>query len=265
MITISISSIKGGVGKTTTALAFASGLVNLGYRVLCIDTDGQCNFTTVVCAEPPEVDLDDIIAGPDAATGKVTHIEDCIVRSKYFGDIVACNKNLQGSLADKRYPEMDKIFCLKDELDRVRGKYDFCIIDTPPGYGLMLITAVTASDYLVLPALASTFSIKGTDDIIRHATGIKRFNPSLKIAGILICMDKKNTKMSKSAASSYQYIAESIGSKCFSTSIRHSVNIEKAHATHRSIYSLDVGKYKINSVAEDYRKALDELISTINT
>ena len=42
---ISISNIKGGVGKTTTVSVLAVGLAEKGYRVLMVDSDPQTNLT----------------------------------------------------------------------------------------------------------------------------------------------------------------------------------------------------------------------------
>ncbi|MBL0610496.1 ParA family protein [Aeromonas jandaei] len=45
MKTISIFNNKGGVGKTTLGYNVATSLAGLGYKVLVVDVDPQCNFT----------------------------------------------------------------------------------------------------------------------------------------------------------------------------------------------------------------------------
>ncbi|MBQ1380022.1 MAG: AAA family ATPase, partial [Erysipelotrichaceae bacterium] len=51
MKTITIANQKGGVAKTTTALCIANGLQEVGYSVLMIDLDPQCNTTTTYQAQ----------------------------------------------------------------------------------------------------------------------------------------------------------------------------------------------------------------------
>uniref|UniRef100_UPI0026F3909C ParA family protein n=1 Tax=Romboutsia ilealis TaxID=1115758 RepID=UPI0026F3909C len=47
MKVITLANQKGGCGKTTTSHTLATGLHNRGYKVLAIDCDPQCNFSTV--------------------------------------------------------------------------------------------------------------------------------------------------------------------------------------------------------------------------
>ena len=50
-IKIAIANRKGGIGKSTTALAISAGLIKRGYKVLMIDTDPQRNTTNVYKAK----------------------------------------------------------------------------------------------------------------------------------------------------------------------------------------------------------------------
>jgi len=54
MKVISISNVKGGVGKTTTAAVLSAGLTAKGYKVLMIDSDPQTNLTMCFRQEPPD-------------------------------------------------------------------------------------------------------------------------------------------------------------------------------------------------------------------
>ena len=51
---ISVSNVKGGVGKTTTAAILSAGLTARGYKVLMIDSDPQTNLTMCFMPEPPD-------------------------------------------------------------------------------------------------------------------------------------------------------------------------------------------------------------------
>lgn len=46
-IQIAVANQKGGIGKSTTALALTAGLKERGYSVLMVDTDPQRNTTNV--------------------------------------------------------------------------------------------------------------------------------------------------------------------------------------------------------------------------
>ena len=50
MHVLSVSSLKGGVGKTTVALGLASAALNQGINTLVIDLDPQCDATSGLAA-----------------------------------------------------------------------------------------------------------------------------------------------------------------------------------------------------------------------
>ena len=58
MKTLAIFNHKGGVGKTTLAVNAADALVDLGFRVMLVDADPQCNLTSFYL---PEKELDELL------------------------------------------------------------------------------------------------------------------------------------------------------------------------------------------------------------
>ena len=115
-IKIGIANRKGGIGKSSTALALAAGLQNRGYKVLMVDTDPQCNTTKVYRAKIDGVaTLYDIIFSGYKAS-------DCVQHTNY-GDIIASDKSLENSDTQVRpSPTMYKY--IKKALKELDNNYD---------------------------------------------------------------------------------------------------------------------------------------------
>ena len=129
-VKIALANRKGGVGKTTTALALAAGLIKKKKKVLMIDTDPQRNTTRVYQAETEGVaTLYDIIFANYKA-------EDVIQKTPY-GDIIASDENLiNADTQIKPGPGMYKY--IKNAVKSIEKNYDFIIFDTPPHTGVLL-------------------------------------------------------------------------------------------------------------------------------
>ncbi len=61
MKSIAIINQKGGVGKTTTALALAAGLSRKGKRALQVDLDAQANITQTLGADDSGLTVLDVL------------------------------------------------------------------------------------------------------------------------------------------------------------------------------------------------------------
>ena len=76
MRTISVSTQKGGVGKTTTAQALAQGLARKGYRTLLIDLDGQqAGLTSVMGASIAGNTAYEVLKGECTIKDAIQHTE----------------------------------------------------------------------------------------------------------------------------------------------------------------------------------------------
>ena len=135
--TIGVISIKGGVGKTTTAVNIGSALSEMGKRVLLVDA----NYSA------PNLALHLGLVKPEAATihdvltGRAP-IEKAIY--EYEGGF----HFIPGSL-NPQYGKID-IFMLKKKLKEIKGNYDAIIIDSSPTLNNELLSTIIASDELVV-------------------------------------------------------------------------------------------------------------------
>jgi chromosome partitioning protein len=143
---ISIGSQKGGVGKTTTSLALAAGLAQKGKKVLLIDVDYQANSSKVLLPEYQKLDIQDTVYAtvlerkplPVHKTG-IENLE--IVPSH----ILLSNADLTFITAlDNRAQR------LKTQLEKVRDRWDYVLIDCPPSIGWLTLNAFTASDKIII-------------------------------------------------------------------------------------------------------------------
>ncbi len=132
---IGMVSLKGGVGKTTTAASVGASLYgDFGKRVLLIDGNlGVPNLGFHFNKPFPQPSL------PDVLNGK-TGIRDAVTVCRHGLDLLLTP--LSGEEAD--------LASLKEKLEEVRGDYDFIIIDSSPTMGPELDGVIAAADELIL-------------------------------------------------------------------------------------------------------------------
>ena len=141
---LAIINQKGGVGKSTTALAIGAGLSLKGYSVLFIDLDAQGNLSYTLGADTKGYNAMGVLERPETAKEEIQHTPQ--------GDIIASSPKLAG--ADKLLEETGKEYRLKEALDSLQGAYDYIIVDTPPALGILTINALTACTGAIIPAQA---------------------------------------------------------------------------------------------------------------
>ena len=194
---ISIVNNKGGVGKTTVAMNLAHALTRRDRRLLVIDMDSQCNATSLLL--------------PRRYAEKNTLYE------LYSEPGIDISQNIYPTEYEKLFclPNTDSITALEPHLlkalpgsfrilrSRIReyclNNYDFTLIDCPPNMGFYVISALHASDFVIVPNLAgSAFSIDGLLKAIELIHEIQQDgNPDLKFLRLLINQVDRRTSMTK--------------------------------------------------------------------
>lgn len=247
---ISVSSEKGGVGKTTVTVNVASGLAKLGKKVLVIDLDQQGNASQALGyikdGKPTIAELIyNTIAGIDIDYSEtIRHGSDGV-------DYVAASPMLT-AITTFMANSSDSNYILKSVLSNdVYSDYDYILLDCRTLLDLLVSNAMNASDRIIIPVESGVFSFEGLSKMIDKVKSINATtNPKLKVLGILLNKQIR-TNVSMSIADS---IREAYPDLTFSATIPFCpAQTENAVCEAKSCVSIDrssVGTAFINVAKE---------------
>ena len=183
MKVVALYSIKGGVGKTSTAVNLAWEAAQ-DHRVLLWDLDPQ-GATTFLLEVKPKLKggVDSLVSGRTTARAAV--------RSTAYD-------HLDVLPADDTYRELDLVFDaakkstqrIEKVLDTVKDDYDLIVLDCPPGASLVAENALRAADLIVVPLVPSPLSIRSLDQVKALVAESPRPAP---ILGFLSMVDRRKT------------------------------------------------------------------------
>ena len=246
---VSVGNQKGGVGKTTTAHALATGLAGRGYRVLAIDIDPQRNLSYAMGADlESDATIYRVLRKDMTAAQAIQHCPQ--------GDIIAASIDL--SLADKEFNTLGREYLLKEALESVEQDYDFCVIDTPPALGILTINTYVASHELIVTMDTDAFAMQGMAELAKTIAQVRKYsNPNLVIAGILLTRYEGRTILNKTLKEQVELNAQALHTKVFQTFIRKNIAIKEAQLSRQAIY--DYAPY--SNTAFDYRRFVREYLN----
>jgi chromosome partitioning protein len=248
---ISITNQKGGVGKSTTAQALASGLASLkGFKVLLVDLDSQGNATYATGEQKIEATVYEVMTDKEIITNAIYEAGKI--------DILPSSPNL--SKLDIELDQTGKEYKLKEAINKVKKYYDYIIIDTPPALGILTVNALTTSDFVVIPAQADIYSLQGVGQLLETIEGIKKYtNKGLQLCGVLLTRYDARTILSKDMRAMIERTAEQVGTFLYNTVIREGIAVKEAQASRQDIFSYDAKSHAAN----DYSDFMGELLERV--
>lgn len=84
---------------------------------------------------------------------------------------------------------MSRETVLRRYVDSVKREYDYVLLDCRPSLGMLVINALSASDYVLVPVQADYLAAEGMTELVGTVRSVQRqINPRLKIGGVFLTM-----------------------------------------------------------------------------
>lgn len=242
---LSITNLKGGVGKTTLCYHLAYLFTTKNFKTLLIDIDPQGNLTS--CYFPSSTDTSSHV--------KLLFENEIPIPLKINENLYIVTSSIELSKYELQV-KLESYFKLKAYLDlpEIKKNWNVILIDTPPALNIFTSNALIASEYVLCVVDPGEFAISGYREVKSIVLDVvKKINPKVRLLGLVFNMVKPKTKNFKAL---YQRCVETFEDEVFTSYIRYSTAIRNALLKRQSVFEYN----KLHPVCKEFVDVFEELV-----
>lgn len=260
-LTIAVSNLKGGVGKTETAVDLGKKIAIEGLKVLLLDFDAQGTATLISSGFIPDLELryedtitNVLLSDPDS-------IHKVIMKTHFDGfHIIPANLAIQDCdllLTNERENSQDRLGSpfsrLTTALEKIKNNYDVILIDCGPNLGALTLNAIVACDGMVIPLPPNMNDYSSFIMFTATLRNMFRELEGKKLTYLRILISKHNN--SNEALQMENMMREQLGRYILTNHMCETIEVAKAANEIGTIYDVT----KPRGSREAYRRALQHL------
>jgi len=248
MRSIALVNQKGGCGKTTTAVNLASCFALAGRKVLLIDMDPQGHAGLGVGIRPERIEKSIY----EVLLGKI----------KIDEAIRPCNEHLHVIPSDVVLSAFEQVMAgvagreyqLKRSIDDLDDEYDYLVLDSPPGVGLLTFNVLMACNEVIVPVDSSIFSLHGLRKLLDTLALVESEEGRQFSIRILAANLDVRTRFSKTVL---ETLRTEFSGQCFHTVIHSGTRVREAAAGGKPIAEYAPACRS----CDEYRRLSDEILA----
>ncbi len=234
---------KGGVGKSSITCNLAAVAASKGKRALVVDLDPQSNSTSYLGH-----------SGKDNVAGITEFFESTIsrayrdfeaedyIRETRFPNLFLISASVALVDMEQKLESRHKIYKLREFLEGVRDDFDEIFLDTPPALNFFSLSALIATDRVIMPFDCDAFSRDALLDLVMSLEEIREdHNRDMVIEGVIINQFMVRAKLPRAAVEEIK----KTGLRILKPYLSSSVKMKESHAANTPLINL-APKHKLS-------------------
>jgi chromosome partitioning protein len=157
-----VANQKGGVGKTTSVAALGGILAARGHRVLLLDCDPHASLTSYFGFDSEKLSHSLFDWFAQEPTSRKQALNTILTLKNDKVHLMPASLSL--ATLDKKFSSREGMGLIVSKvLKLLKDDYDYVLIDCPPILGILMINALAACQFLLIPVQTEYLAIKGLE------------------------------------------------------------------------------------------------------